>query len=138
MKALIIRFLWLIIIYEKMCARALSFWLALSHSFYRCFLQNLIIIYCDSKKFSDSEFFMTFQFMFALEGFDVLRSKWLLSLFAFIKIFSNHLNKTNAQFSSGVVTSWDTTSVEYSVICVIRCRPFPHYIKQVAYVYIEK
>ena len=36
MKALIIRFLWLIFIYEEMRARALSFWLALSHTFEGC------------------------------------------------------------------------------------------------------
>ena len=36
MKALIIRFLWLIFIYEEMRARVLRFWLALSHTFERC------------------------------------------------------------------------------------------------------
>ena len=51
--------------------------------------------------FSDSEFYIS-PFMFAVEDVGVLRSKWVL----LNKLFSNHLNKTNAQFSSEVITSW--------------------------------
>ena len=58
------------------------------------------------KRFPDSESYMISPFMFAVEDVKVLRSKWLLSLFAFTELFSNHLNKTNAQFSGEVNTSW--------------------------------
>ena len=48
-----------------MRARALSFWLALSHTFDRC----------SSNSFSDSEFFMIAPSMFALEDVDVLKEQ---------------------------------------------------------------
>ena len=69
------------------------------------FLQNLIYNLSRLQEVFQIQNFYDSPFMLAVEDVDVLRSKWLLSLFALIKLFSNYLNKTNAQFSSEVITS---------------------------------
>ena len=58
-----------------MRARVLSFWLALSHTFNRCFSKLNLKSIVTPRSFSDSEFLMISSFMFALEDVDVLRSK---------------------------------------------------------------